>query len=141
MLRRRPVRRSQFDPVPGPARTSESALTARFSALASDCWTSAAAAAILMGGLHVTVTAADYFAGDLIGYTTGLLVTVLLLVLTLRAAKLPGTPLANIGFAACALLWTAGGLASALMATLAPRGSRGALVTEAIQYSGGAFLP
>jgi hypothetical protein len=95
-----------------------------------------------MGALHGIVTTGNYFAFDLIGYTTGLLVTVLLLVLTLRAAKLPGTPLANIGFAACALLWTAGGLANALLlgAGVAP-GGRPALVAQAIQYSGGAVFP
>ena len=95
-----------------------------------------------MGALHGIVTTGNYVAFDLIGYTTGLLVTVLLLVLTLRAAKLPGTPLANIGFAACALLWTAGGLANALLLTSggAP-GGRPALVAQAVQYSGGAVFP
>jgi two-component system, LytTR family, sensor kinase len=48
--------------------------------------------------------------GDLIFFTAGLLITVLLLVLTLWAAKLPGTPAANIEFAVCAVLWTTGGL-------------------------------
>ena len=95
-----------------------------------------------MGALHGIVASGDYFAFDLIGYTTGLLVTVLLLVLTLRAAKLPGTPLANIGFAACALLWTAGGLANALLLAsgVAP-GGRPALLAQAVQYSGGAVFP
>jgi hypothetical protein len=95
-----------------------------------------------MGALHGIVTSGDYFAFDLIVYTTGLLVTVLLLVLTLRAAKLPGTSLANIGFAACALLWTAGGLANALLLAsgLAP-GGWPALVAQAVQYSGGAVFP
>ena len=52
--------------------------------------------------------------GGLIGYTTGFLITLVLLVLTLRAAKLPGTPIANITFAVCAFLWSAGGLARAV---------------------------
>jgi two-component system LytT family sensor kinase len=95
-----------------------------------------------MGALHGIVTTGNYFAFDLIGYTTGLLVTVLLLVLTLRAVKLPGTPLANIGFAACALLWTAGGLANALLlASGAAPGGRPALLALAVQYSGGAVFP
>ena len=52
--------------------------------------------------------------GNLIGYTTGFLITLVLLVLTLRAAKLPGNPLANISFAVCAFFWSAGGLARAI---------------------------
>jgi hypothetical protein len=54
-----------------------------------------------MGGLHAPDSITAFFAGDLIAFTTGLPITVLLLVLTLRAAKLPGTPLLHIGFAAC----------------------------------------
>ena len=69
----------------------------------------AAALAILCNALHDGITTSAFYAGDLIAFTTGLLITVLLLVLTLRAAKLPGTPLVNIGFAVCALLWCAGG--------------------------------
>ena len=49
--------------------------------------------------MHGTISTSAFYAGDLIAYTTGLLITVLLLVLTLRAAKLPGAPLVNIGFA------------------------------------------
>ncbi len=52
-----------------------------------------------------------HLTGNLIGYCTGLLVALLLLVLTVRAARLPGTPLANIAFALCAVVWCAGGIA------------------------------
>ena len=52
---------------------------------------------------------------ELIHYTTSLLITLVLLVLTLRAARLPGTPLANILFAVCGILWSAGGLARILL--------------------------
>src|SRR5882724_5322866 len=62
--------------------------------------------------LHGTPGA--YITGDLIGYTAGLLITLVLLVLTLRSAKLPGTPVANIIFAVCGLLWSAGGLVKAV---------------------------
>jgi two-component system LytT family sensor kinase len=63
---------------------------------------------------------------NLIAYTTALLIAVLLLVLTLRAARLPGTPVANIVFAICAVLWTVGGLVATIMkpaglATFVPR--------------------
>jgi two-component system LytT family sensor kinase len=93
--------------------------------------------------LHVvTISLGPYFAGDLIGFTTGLLITVLLLVLTLRAAKVPGTPVANIIFAVCALLWTAGGLIhAALTASGMPGDGRLILSAQAIQFTGAAAFP
>ena len=92
---------------------------------------------MLVDELRVIVTTGSSFAGDLIVYTTGLLITVLLLALTLRAAKLTGTPLANIVFAVCALLWSAGGLAhAAVLASGIPYQNRLALMARAIQYSG-----
>lgn len=54
-----------------------------------------------------------HLAGDLIGFSAGSIVSVLFLGLTLRAARLPGTPLANIALALCALAWNLGGLAKA----------------------------
>ena len=88
------------------------------------------------------VATTAYFTGELIGFTTGLLLTILLLVLTLRGAKLPGTPLANIVFAVCALAWTAGGLVrTALLASGVPRESRLALLALAVQFSGAAAFP
>jgi two-component system LytT family sensor kinase len=92
--------------------------------------------------LHTTLTAGPFFAGDLIAYTTGLLITVLLLVLNLRAAKLPGTPRANIVFAVCALLWCAGGLMhAAFLASGLPRENRLALLAQALQFTGAVSLP
>jgi two-component system LytT family sensor kinase len=92
--------------------------------------------------LNNAVATTAYFTGDLIGFTTGLLLTILLLVLTLRAAKLPGTPVANIVFAVCALAWTAGGLArTALIASRVPRESPLALLALAVQFSGAAAFP
>jgi two-component system LytT family sensor kinase len=73
--------------------------------------------------LHVT--------GDLIAYSSALLVSLLLLVLTVRAARLPGTPGANVAFAACAVLWTGGGLAQA---TLHAAGFE-TFVPQAIKYT------
>ena len=95
-----------------------------------------------MDGLHATATAGVYDAGDLIAFTTSLLITVLLLVLTLRAVKLPGTPLVNIVFAACGLLWSAGGLLHAmLLAGGMPRGGRPVLAAQAIQFLGAGAFP
>jgi two-component system LytT family sensor kinase len=68
---------------------------------------------------------------NLIAYSTALLIAVLLLVLTLRAARLPGTPVANIAFAVCAVLWTAGGLAATVMS---PAGLP-TFVPRAIQFT------
>ena len=97
---------------------------------------------ILVDGLHTTVTAGPFFAGDLIAYTTGLLITALLLVLNLRAARLPGAARANIVFAACALLWCAGGLMhAAFLASGMQRDSRLALVAQALQFTGAVSLP
>src|SRR5262249_16201300 len=93
--------------------------------------------------LHVvTISLGPFFAGDLIGFTTGLLITVLLLVLTLRAAKLPGTPLANIGFALCAMVWCAGGLFhTALVASGMASDTPMALAAQAVEFSGAASFP
>jgi two-component system LytT family sensor kinase len=95
-----------------------------------------------MGTLHGGPTAGEFFAGDLISFTSGLLIAVLLLVLTLRAAKLPGTPMANIGFALCALMWTAGGLLhSGFLAAGMPRADWPVALAQALQYSGAAATP
>jgi two-component system LytT family sensor kinase len=92
--------------------------------------------------LHGAVSTTTFFAADLIGYTTGLLITTLLLVLTLRAARLPGTPLANIVFAACGLLWSAGGLLHAgALAAGHPYASFIVRATQALQYTGAAAFP
>jgi two-component system, LytTR family, sensor kinase len=81
-------------------------------------------------------------AGDLIGYSTGLLITLLLLVLTIRAAKLPGASRANIVFALCALFWNAGGLAyAAVLASQSPGLGRWAQRAQELQFSGLVALP
>ena len=99
-------------------------------------------AVILVDGLHITVTASPFFAGELIAFTTGLLITVLLLVLNLRATRLPGSSRANILFALCAVVWSAGGLMhTAILAAGMARQGRLALVAQAIQFSGAVALP
>jgi two-component system LytT family sensor kinase len=79
-----------------------------------------------MDGLHSL-----HLTGNVIAYSTAFLVSLLLLVLTLRAARLPGTPLANIAFASCAVLWTGGGLAHTAL------GASGfaTFVPSALQYT------
>ena len=83
-----------------------------------------------------------YLASNLIGFTVGLVISILLLVLTLRAAKLPGTAVANIALAVCSLLWNAGGLACVIQH---PRASADdpspASVALAIQFTGAAIWP
>ena len=87
-------------------------------------------------------TPGAYITGDLISHTTGLLITLVLLVLTLRAAKLPGTPTANIIFAVCGLLWSAGGLVRAVCLGSGMGQLRGvASVALSVQYTGAAAFP
>lgn len=91
--------------------------------------------------LHATLTTGSYF-NDLIGFSAGLLIAILLAVLTLRAARLPSAPVSNIAFAICALLWSAGGLAhAALLSAGLDRSSTWVLVTETTQFSGAAGFP
>ena len=113
-----------------------------FRRLSIAAWTRSAPIAILNSELHASVSRTEFFAGDLIGFTTGLLITILLLVLTLRAAKLPGTPLANIVFAICGLLWSAGGLLhTGLLATGRTSPASSVLASMALQYTGAALFP
>jgi two-component system LytT family sensor kinase len=95
-----------------------------------------------VSGLHASVTTASGFTNDLIHYTTSLLITSVLLVLTLRAARISGTPLANILFAMCGIFWSAGGLGRILFlaAGLSPA-ARWVLAAQALQYTGAAAFP
>jgi two-component system LytT family sensor kinase len=89
--------------------------------------------------LHVT---AGGLTNDLIHFTTSLLITAVLLVLTLRAARLPGTPVANILFAVCGILWSAGGLVGVLLlAAGMARDAREVRAAWAVQFSGAAIFP
>jgi two-component system LytT family sensor kinase len=92
--------------------------------------------------VHAIVTTGSFLPGDLIVYITSLLITVVLLVLTLRAARLPGTPLANVVFALSALLWSAGALArAALVASGLPAGDRWVLMAQALHFTGAGAFP
>jgi two-component system LytT family sensor kinase len=83
-----------------------------------------------------------YSAVNFVFYSTGLAVTIVLLVLVVRTSRLPGTPRANILCAICALVWNLGGLATtAAFALGAPEGSPAALFLSALQFTGAAAWP
>jgi two-component system LytT family sensor kinase len=83
-----------------------------------------------------------YLAASLIGFSTGTAISVLLLVLTARAAKLPGASAANILFVACCLVWNLGGLGHSVALTCgAPEQGRGTLIILAWQYTAAAAWP
>jgi two-component system LytT family sensor kinase len=88
------------------------------------------------------ITMGPYLAASLIGFAAGTAISVLLLVLTVRAAKLPGTRIANALFAACSLVWNLAGLAHAIAITLgAPEQGRAALLILGCQFTGAAAWP
>jgi two-component system LytT family sensor kinase len=92
--------------------------------------------------LHATVGSSGGLTSELIHFTTSLLITSVLLVLTLRAARLPGTPVANILFAVCGILWSAGGLGRVLLLSAGFAPDVGRVYTAlAVQYSGAAVFP
>jgi two-component system, LytTR family, sensor kinase len=83
-----------------------------------------------------------YLAASLIGFATGTAISLLLLVLTVRAAKLPGATAANILFVTCCLIWNLGGLAHSVALTCgAPVQGRAALIIMACQYTAAAAWP
>jgi two-component system LytT family sensor kinase len=88
------------------------------------------------------ITIGLYLAGSLIGFATGTAISILLLVLTVRAAKLPGASAANILFVTCSLIWNLGGLAHSVALTCgAPEQGRAALIIWACQYTAVAAWP
>jgi two-component system LytT family sensor kinase len=89
----------------------------------------------------IVISSGPSFAADITGFATGLLISGLLLVLTLRAAKLPGTPLANIVVAVCGLLWSAGGLAETVLLIPGLRYQSGyAMAGRAVRYAAAATV-
>jgi len=83
-----------------------------------------------------------YVAADLIGFTAGLVISILLLVLTLRAAKLPGTATPNMLAAVCSLIWNLGGLGNVIQYPLGIQAAPGpACIAMAIQFTGAAVWP
>jgi two-component system LytT family sensor kinase len=89
-----------------------------------------------------SITISLYLAASLIGFATGTAISVLLLVLTLRAAKLPGASAASFLFVTCCLIWNLGGLAHSVALTCgAPEQGRAALIILACQYTAAAAWP
>jgi two-component system, LytTR family, sensor kinase len=83
-----------------------------------------------------------YLAASLIGFAAGTVISALLLVLTSRASRLPGTPTANILFAVCSLLWNVSGFARAIAITSGtPDGARVAQALLASQFTAAAAWP
>jgi two-component system LytT family sensor kinase len=92
--------------------------------------------------MHGPATTDASLAGELIGFSAGLVITVLLLVLTFRAARLPGTPFANILLAICGFVFNLGGLAHGIaLACGTMREDRPALFAAAIQFSAAVAWP
>jgi two-component system, LytTR family, sensor kinase len=90
---------------------------------------------------HVPVTTI-YVAGGLIGYASGLAVTLLLLALVIRAWHLPGDRRANILLVLCALAWNTGGLMRTIALAIRGAGdSESPLIAGAIQFTGAAVWP
>jgi two-component system LytT family sensor kinase len=95
-----------------------------------------------LDSMHATAATDSYLIGHFIGFTAGLVITVLLLVLTVRAARLPGTPVANIMLALCSLIWNLGGLTHVITLALGlPQECRLSLVALAVQFSSAAVWP
>src|SRR5262245_4887856 len=83
-----------------------------------------------------------YLAGDLIGFTAGLAISILLAALTARTARLPGAGWPNILVALCSLMWSLGGFTHAVaVAAGVPAKSSIALVGIATQFTGAAVWP
>jgi two-component system LytT family sensor kinase len=90
---------------------------------------------------HAPVTTI-YVAGGLIGYTSGVAITFVLLALVIRARQLAGDRRSNTLLVLCALAWNAGGLVR--MVTLAFSHSadpESPMVAGAIQFTGAAVWP
>src|SRR5271157_5767236 len=93
---------------------------------------------MLTGSIMISL----YLAASLIGFSTGAVISVLLLVLTAQATKLPGASAANILFATCCLIWNLSGLAHSLALTCgAAEQGRAALIILACQYTAAAAWP
>src|SRR5262245_28542793 len=90
---------------------------------------------------HASITDV-YVAGNLIGFTCGLVITLLLFALVVRARDLPGTPVANILLVLCALAWNAGGLTRTIALVWgSTSATRLAAIAGAAQFSGAAVWP
>lgn len=86
-------------------------------------------------------TADPYLATELIGFSAGLVITLLLLILTLRAAKFPGSSFANIPLACCSFLWNLAGLVHVVLPLWKSNHVHATLVASGIQFTAAAIWP
>ena len=92
--------------------------------------------------LSGSITMSLYLAASLIGFTTGTAISILLLVLIVRAAKQQGASATPFLFVTCCLIWNLGGLAHSVALTCgAPEQGRAALIILACQYTAAAAWP
>jgi two-component system, LytTR family, sensor kinase len=90
---------------------------------------------------HAPVTTV-YIAGGLIGYTSGLAITLTLLALVVRARQLPGDRGSNALLVLCALAWNTGGLVRMVALALSPSAdSESPMIAAGIQFTGAAVWP
>jgi two-component system, LytTR family, sensor kinase len=89
-----------------------------------------------------SITISLYLSASLIGFATGTAISILLFVLTVRAAKLQGPSAASFLFVTCCLVWNLGGLGHSVALTCgAPEQGRAALIFLACQYTAAAAWP
>jgi len=92
--------------------------------------------------LHSTVLLSPSLTGEFILFANSLMIALVLLALTLKAARIPGNPAANIFFSLCSVAWSAGALARvSLVASGFPREHEFWQVAQGLQLSGAAALP
>src|SRR5262245_24784583 len=83
-----------------------------------------------------------YSAYNLIGFTAGCVISVLLTVLTARTAKLRDAGWPNVAVAICSLMWNLGGFAHSIAATAGVPVNRSIIgVSLATQFTGAATWP
>jgi two-component system LytT family sensor kinase len=83
-----------------------------------------------------------YLAASLIGFATGTAISILLLILTVRTAKLRGETAAAFLFVTCCLIWNLSGLTHSIALTWgAPEQGRTALISLACQFTAAATWP
>lgn len=92
--------------------------------------------------MHLATANNFFIAGSLIGFSVGLAITVLLVIFTVRALRIPGATRANLQCAICALVWNAGGLGHSIVSALSPsKESSMEMFALAVQFTGAAVWP
>lgn len=92
--------------------------------------------------MHLATANNLFIAGSLIGFSVGLAITVLLVIFTVRALRIPGATRANLQCAICALIWNAGGLGHSIVSALSPsKENPMEMFALAVQFTGAAVWP